>query len=138
MPKLWLPPAVWFQGSQSQSTGGSSARNGSTLRIIAWLDESMRWVLITPFGRPVEPEVNRILATLSGRTRARASSTAPVSGVSASAANGVASRPIGADDDTTSSVPKGSTARSAGSYSAPSAAKTRRGSTSATISRRAA
>ena len=28
MPKSWLPPKVWFHGSQSTSTGGSSARNG--------------------------------------------------------------------------------------------------------------
>ena len=28
----------------------------------------MRWVLVTPLGCPVEPEVNRIFATLSGPT----------------------------------------------------------------------
>jgi hypothetical protein len=27
-PMLWLPPKVWFHGSQSSSTGGSLARKG--------------------------------------------------------------------------------------------------------------
>ena len=36
-PKLWLPPKVWFHGSQSQSTGGSSARNAITVRSCSWL-----------------------------------------------------------------------------------------------------
>ena len=44
--------------------------------IIAWLAHSMRWVLMTPFGWPVEPEVNRILAIVSGPTLACAASTA--------------------------------------------------------------
>ena len=60
---------VWFHGSQSQSTGGSSARNGITARIISWFEQSIRCVLMTPFGRPVEPEVKRILATVSPVTR---------------------------------------------------------------------
>ena len=50
MPKSWLPPKVWFHGGQSTSTGGSSAMNCSAARIIAWLEHSMRWVLMTPFG----------------------------------------------------------------------------------------
>ena len=33
---------------------------------IAWLEQSMRWVLMTPLGTPVEPEVNSSLATVSG------------------------------------------------------------------------
>jgi hypothetical protein len=63
---LWLPPKVWLQGSQSTVTGRSPVRNGHTCRIICWLADSIRWVLSTPFGAPVEPEVNRIFATASG------------------------------------------------------------------------
>ena len=50
----------------------------SPARIIAWLAHSMRWVLMTPLGWPVEPEVNRILAMVSGPTLACAASTAGV------------------------------------------------------------
>ena len=70
-PKLWLPPKVWFHGSQSTITGGSSPRKARPARIIAWLPHSMRWVLMTPFGWPVEPEVNRIFAIVSGPTGVR-------------------------------------------------------------------
>ena len=49
----------------------------------------MRWVLMTPLGWPVEPEVNRILATVSGPTLAKAASTAGVGRTSASAETGV-------------------------------------------------
>ena len=35
----------------------------------------MRWVLITAFGRPVEPDVSRNLAIVSGPTAARARSS---------------------------------------------------------------
>ncbi len=64
--KLWLPPKVWFQGSQSTITGARSSRNGQACAIICWFAHSMRCVLTTPFGGPVEPEVNRIFATVSG------------------------------------------------------------------------
>ena len=47
-------------------------------RSICWFEQSMRCVLITPFGLPVEPEVNRNLAMVSGPTRAAAASTAGV------------------------------------------------------------
>ena len=43
----------------------------------------MRWVLITPFGMPVEPEVNRNFAIVSGPTLACAASTAAVGVVAA-------------------------------------------------------
>ena len=43
----------------------------------------MRWVLITAFGVPVEPEVNRNFAMVSGVTAANAFATAGVSGVAA-------------------------------------------------------
>ena len=60
--------------------------------MLSWLAHSMPCVLITPLGWPVEPEVNRILATVSGPTRAKAASTAGVGRSSVSAANGVTRR----------------------------------------------
>ena len=47
---LWLPPNVWLHGSQSTTTGGSSARNGQTWRIACWLAHSIRCVVVTAFG----------------------------------------------------------------------------------------
>ncbi|HEY5397136.1 MAG TPA: hypothetical protein VIL16_17255 [Trebonia sp.] len=70
---LWLPPNVWLHGSQSTITGRSAARNGHACRIICWLAASIRWVLITPLGVPVDPEVNRILATASPSSLSNAS-----------------------------------------------------------------
>src|SRR5580658_8985602 len=88
-------PNVWFHGSQSISTGGSSARKARPARIIAWLAHSIRWVLITPLGWPVEPEVNRILARVSGPTFACAASTIGVGWVLAKSSNGVVRRSVG-------------------------------------------
>ena len=51
----------------------------------------MRWVLITAFGVPVEPEVNRNFAIVSGVTAAKAFATSGVSGVAAIARNEIAS-----------------------------------------------
>ena len=53
-------------------------RKREPARIIAWLAHSMRCVLMTPFGWPVEPEVKRIFAIVSGPTLACAASTAGV------------------------------------------------------------
>src|SRR3974377_809877 len=89
MPKLWLPPKGWFQGSQSQTTGGSPARNPIRVRSISWLEQSIRCVVTTPFGLPVEPDVKRILAIVSAFTRAWASSTADVGVVLVISSNGV-------------------------------------------------
>ena len=75
MPKLWLAPKVWLHGSQSSRTGGAQSRNGNAWASIAWLAQIMRWVLITAFGRPVEPDVSRNLAIVSGPTAARARSS---------------------------------------------------------------
>ena len=50
---------------------------------------SIRCVLITPLGEPVEPDVNSTFATVSGPTRRCASSTRAVAVTSTSAANGV-------------------------------------------------
>ena len=74
-PRLWLPPNVWLHGSQSTSTGGSARMNGHTWPSACWLEHSIRCVLITPFGAPVDPEVNRIFATVSGPSAANARST---------------------------------------------------------------
>src|ERR1700685_301683 len=65
MLKLLLLPAVWFQGAQSTITGGSSLRHGATWRFIWELLQIMPCVLMTTFGMPVEPEVNRNLAMVS-------------------------------------------------------------------------
>ena len=96
MLKQKLPPNVWFQGSQSTRTGGRSSRNGHTCAAICWFEQSMRWVLTTPLGVPVEPEVKRIFATVSGPIRANASSTRAVGVASSSAAIGVAVAPTAA------------------------------------------
>ena len=67
----------------------------------------MRWVLITPFGMPVEPEVNRNFAMVSGVTFACAASAA--SGAASSAENGV-DRPASGLRATTISTSGGTTA----------------------------
>ena len=109
-PKLWLPPKVWFQGSQSTSTGGSSASTGIDWRICCWLAHHMPWVLITALGSLVEPEVKRNLVMVSGPVACMAASTAGVASVASRAANGVALRP--------SSVPVASTTSTSGATAA--------------------
>jgi hypothetical protein len=71
-----LEPNVWLHGSQSTITGGSSFTKARLVASIAWFEVSMRFVLITALGVPVEPEVNRILAMSSRPTLACALSTA--------------------------------------------------------------
>src|SRR5262245_12101182 len=68
-------------------TGGSSAKKASCDRIIAWFAHHIRWVLITALGVPVEPEVKRNLAMLSGPTPAWAASAAPVALQASNASN---------------------------------------------------
>ena len=77
MLKLWLLPKVWLQGSQSTTTGGSSLTKAKPDPSIAWFEHSMRCVLMTALGFPVEPEVNRNLAIVSGDT-ARCAAATPV------------------------------------------------------------
>ncbi len=48
----------------------------------------MRWVLITAFGMPVEPEVKRNFAMVSGPTLSCAASIAAVGVVAASSSKG--------------------------------------------------
>src|SRR5215468_4298505 len=79
--KLWLLPKVWLHGSQSTTTGGSSATKLKPEASIAWFEHSMRWVLMTAFGLPVDPEVKRNLAMVSGVTFACAAATPAASSV---------------------------------------------------------
>ena len=51
----------------------------------------MRWVLMTAFGVPVEPDVNRNFAIVSGVIAAKAFPTSAVSGVAATLRNEMAS-----------------------------------------------
>src|SRR3954462_13854123 len=91
--KLWLPPNVWFHGSQSTSTGGVSAVKGQICASDCWFAHSIRCVLMTPLGIAVEPDVKRIFATLSGPTEPSASSTALVGAVDVSSEKLVAPSP---------------------------------------------
>src|ERR1700676_4594873 len=67
------------------------SRNDQVCALACWLEVSMRWVLMTAFGVPVEPEVNRNFAMVSGVTAAKAFTTASVSGVAAIDRNDIAS-----------------------------------------------
>ncbi len=116
---MWLPPKVWFHGSQSTSTGGSSASCGKHCRIICWFAHSMRCVLITPFGSLVEPEVNRNLAIVSGPTFACAASTAAVGLVASSSANAITARPSREPSASTTGVSRGTTEAIAFAYCGP-------------------
>jgi hypothetical protein len=99
-----LPPKVWFHGSQSTSTGGSSARTGIDWRICCWLAHHIPWVLMTALGSLVEPEVNRNFAIVWGPVACMAASTAVVAVVASRAANGVVPRSSSAPLPRTSST----------------------------------
>jgi hypothetical protein len=64
----------------------------------------MRWVLMTAFGEPVEPEVNRNFAGLSGSILLWAASTSDLGGVAANSEKRVAWREAGAALVTTNSI----------------------------------
>ncbi|MCY1556895.1 hypothetical protein D9M68_936950 [compost metagenome] len=110
MPTLWLPPNVWFQGSQSTSTRGLSASTGIDAIICCWLAHHMRWVLITALGILVEPEVKRNLTMVSAPVAAMAASTAGVASVASRSANAVVARPGTVPSVVTSSTPSPSVA----------------------------
>ncbi len=82
--RLWLPPKVWLQGSQSTSTGFSCPRKRQTCAMACWFAHSMRWVLTTTLGCPVEPEVSRYLACVSGVIASKAARTAGPSALASS------------------------------------------------------
>src|SRR5450759_5545417 len=107
MLKLWLLPKVWLHGSQSTTTGGSSATKAKPAPIIAWFHDSMRWVLMTPLGFPVEPEVNRNFAIVSGVILALAAATPASSSAPTRSENSVALRFPGGLRVTTSSAALG-------------------------------
>ena len=56
---------------------------------IAWFEVIIFWVLMTPLGEPVEPEVNSSFATVSGSTFACAASTCVAGGFREHASKGV-------------------------------------------------
>ena len=70
----------------------------------------MRWVLITALGVPVEPEVNRNLAMVSGPTAACAASAAAVAVGASRSRQRVIGRPGSGLRVTTTSTPGGTTA----------------------------
>jgi hypothetical protein len=85
---------MWLQGIHCRVWGTSSA--GSELRmpsVAAIWAENMPWVWITPFGVPVEPEVKRILETVSGVSRSRARSTSARGAVPVKSESGVVPSP---------------------------------------------
>ena len=87
----------------------------------------MRCVVTTPFGLPVEPEVNRIFATVSGVTRVCAASTAARGETLVSSSKGVAASDPGRVT-VASSARESRIWESGPSNAAPSAANTRAGS----------
>jgi hypothetical protein len=70
----------------------------------------MRWVLITPLGSLVEPEVNRNLAIVSGLTLACAASTCAVGTVASNCSNDSVRRPSTWPCVSTTGVSAGTTA----------------------------
>src|SRR3977135_1619037 len=73
------------------TSSAALSRNVQVCALACWLDVSMRWVLITAFGVPVEPEVNRNFAMVSGVMAANHLATGSFSGVAATLRNEVAS-----------------------------------------------
>ena len=71
---------------------GAATAAGQTCATIVWFAHSMRCVVITPFGVPVEPDVNKIFAVVSGPTAVCARSAAAGSSSSAAASRRIASR----------------------------------------------
>ena len=79
-PKSWLPPAVWCHGAQSTITGRLVLRRTPAREDHHLVRAPHALGVDHPFGMPVEPEVNRNLAIVSGPTAACAASTAGVGG----------------------------------------------------------
>ena len=94
------------------------------VRICSWFADNIRCVLITPFGAPVEPDVNRTLAIVSALTRAWASSTSAVGDVSVSARKLIDCRSGNAVHETTSTPGPSDKLASAFANRGPSSANT--------------
>src|ERR1700704_2103688 len=73
------------------TSSAALSRNVQVCALACWLEVSMRWVLITAFGVPVEPEVNRNFAIVSGPMAAKAFATVAVSGVAVTVRNEIVS-----------------------------------------------
>ncbi len=82
---------------------------------------------MTPFGCPVEPEVKRNFAIVSGPVLAWAASTAAVGLAAMSSAKAMLRRSAAGVVATTISTPGGTAAAIAGAKAVPFAAKTRPG-----------
>ena len=112
--KVALPPIVWFHGSQSSMTGaGSPALRTRAMLIMATLAHIISWVLITAFGMPVLPEVNRNLPTVFGPIASMDFATASVALVATSSLQGSDCIPGAGLSTCTSSTPVRSSAASA-------------------------
>src|SRR3569623_3155533 len=75
MGSMELAPRLWLQGAELTITGGSGSTKQAS--ICAEFSETLRWVQITAFGWPVEPEVSRYFAWSVGT--AVASAAGPLS-----------------------------------------------------------
>ena len=128
MPMLWLAPKVWLQGSQSSSTGRSRPRKRQVCASICWLAHSMRWVLITTLGAPVEPDVSRYLASVSGVMARNAARTAGVSAVCSQGSKACAPGTVSAPRLNTRIASGTPQSTRAGAYTAASDAYTSAGS----------
>ena len=85
----------------------------------------MRWVLMTPLGALVEPEVKRNLAMVSGPTWACAVSIAKPGTVASRSANGVAGRNAAASRPAGRLTSVSTTSTSAGNTAAMAVSKAR-------------
>src|SRR6476659_1879814 len=64
MCRMELAPRLWLQGAELTITGGSGSSKQAS--ICAEFRQTFRWLQITAFGWPVEPEVSRYLAWSPG------------------------------------------------------------------------
>ena len=132
---LWLPPAVWCQGSQSTMTGGSSCRNASMVAIIAWIAAQHALGVDHRLGHAGGAGGEQELGDKSGPTPAAAASTAGVGEVASRSTKDVAARPAGGSTVTAISVVGATAALIAAFICGPEAANTRPGLIRSMISR---
>ena len=109
-----VPPATWLQGSHSSSTAsGMSGVRRTVWACMAMVAHNMPWVMGTALGTPVEPEVKRYLATVSGVIASTDACTAAPTGVAIRSDQGVDARPSTGSLTCTTCTSGVSTARSA-------------------------